>query len=159
MKTLKGILLTLMPLLLLLSCNPNRVFEKNLDISGNVWDKDVKTSYTVDIQDTTQHYDVSVNIRHTTFYPYSNLWIMIYTTFPDGKRLSQRIEFELAEKDGKWDGDCMGDICDINLPIQKNAIFNQKGKYTFEFEQIMRADKLPGVMAMGLRLDKSKAKQ
>jgi len=78
------------------SCNPNRVYEKNIDIKDNVWDKDVKTSYTVDIEDTTQHYDVYVNIRHTTFYQFSNLWIMIYTTFPDGKRLTQRIEIHVS---------------------------------------------------------------
>jgi gliding motility-associated lipoprotein GldH len=155
MKPLKSLLLALLPVLFLLSCNPNRVFEKNEDIKGNIWDKDFKTSYTVDIQDTAQHYDVYVNIRHAKFYQYSNLWIMIYTTFPDGKRLSQRVEFELAEKDGKWEGDCMGDICDISLPIQKNAIFNEKGKYTFEFEQIMRADKLPAIMAMGLKIEKT----
>ena len=153
MKKLGRIILAfLLPIALLYSCNPNRVFEKNVDIKNNVWDKTVKTSYTLDIQDTTQHYDISVNVRHTNFYQFSNLWIMIYTTFPDGTRLSQKVELPLAEKDGKWYGDCLGSICDINVPIQK------KGKYTFEFEQLMRADQLPAVMAMGLKVEKTKKK-
>jgi gliding motility-associated lipoprotein GldH len=149
-------LLGLVSFLLLMACNPGRVYEKNVEINKYIWNKEVKTWYEVDIDDTTQHYNIFVNVRHTNFYPFSNLWIMVYTTFPDGNRLHQRVELQLAEKDGKWDGECLGDICDISLEMQKNAIFNQKGKYIFEFEQIMRSDQLPAIMAMGLKLEKAK---
>jgi gliding motility-associated lipoprotein GldH len=150
------LLAAFIPVMLLVACHPDRVYEQNVEINKYIWNKDVKTKYEVTIEDTTQHYDIYVNVRHTNFYYYSNLWIMVYTTFPDGHRLNQRVELQLAEKDGKWDGECLGDICDISLELQKNAIFDQKGKYIFEFEQIMRHDQLPAIMAMGLKIEKTK---
>ncbi|MDX2002353.1 MAG: gliding motility lipoprotein GldH [Chitinophagales bacterium] len=144
----------LLGLVLLSGCNPNVVFEKNQEIEKYVWNKNKPVVLSTTIEDTTLRYNISVNIRHANFYEYSNLWMMVYTTFPDGKKLHQRIEFQLAETSGKWQGDCTGDICDINLPIQQNARFEQPGKYTFEFEQIMRQDLLPGIMAVGLKIEK-----
>jgi len=146
------------------SCNPNRIYDKNIDIEKYTWDINNKLAYEVDIKDTNQIYRISVNVRHTNFFQFNNMWIMVYTTFPDGKILSKRVELPLADKDGKWHGDCLGDICDINVTIQEKAFFNQLGKHHFVFEQIMRnkdlnIDNLPCIMAMGLRLDKVEARK
>lgn len=150
-------------LALFVSCNPNRVYEENIDIPKNVWDKNFKTTYEVAIQDTAQLYRLSVNVRHTNFYQFSNVWIMIYTTFPDGKTLSKRVELPLSNAEGKWHGECLGDICDVNITIQEKTYFNQKGQYKFVFEQIMRnksinIDQLPGIMSMGLLIEKIEKK-
>jgi gliding motility-associated lipoprotein GldH len=141
------------------ACDPNKIYDKNVDIEKYTWDINNKLNYEVDITDTNQIYRISVNVRHTNFFQFNNMWLMVYTTFPDGKTLSKRVELPLADKDGKWHGDCLGDICDLNVTIQEKAFFNQKGKHQFVFEQIMRnkdlnVDQLPGIMAMGLRLDK-----
>jgi gliding motility-associated lipoprotein GldH len=141
------------------SCNPNRVYEKNIDIPGYNWDIKNKLTYKANITDTNFIYRISVNVRHTNFFQFSNLWLMVYTTFPDGELQSQRVQLPLANKDGKWHGDCLGDICDLNVTIQERAYFNQTGTHTFTFEQIMRdkeinIDYLPAIMAMGLRIDK-----
>jgi gliding motility-associated lipoprotein GldH len=145
------------------SCHPDRIYDKHIDIEKYTWDINNKLSYDVDITDTTQIYRISVNVRHTNFFQFNNMWIMVYTTFPDGKTISQRVELPLADKNGKWYGDCLGDICDLNVSIQEKAYFNQTGKHTFMFEQIMRnkelnIERLPGIMAMGLRIDKVAAR-
>lgn len=141
------------------SCNPNRVFEKNIDIPNKIWSKDFKPEFEFEISDTNLIYSLSVNVRHTNFYPFSNLWVMAYTTFPDGKTISSRVELPLADKDGKWFGDCLGDICDANISIQEKTLFNQIGKHKITFEQIMRnkslnVDELPAIMAIGLKVEK-----
>ena len=141
------------------SCNPNRIFEKNTDIPNNVWDKEFKPEFEFEITDTNLVYSLSINVRHTNFYQFNNLWIMAYTTFPDGKTTASRVELPLADKDGKWHGDCLGDICDANVFIQEKTLFNQVGKYKLTFEQIMRnkslnLDQLPSIMAIGLKVEK-----
>lgn len=141
------------------SCNPNRIYEKNITIEGYKWSMHQPLSYKVNITDTTLIYRISMNVRHARFYLYSNLWIMIHTTFPDGTTKSQRVELPLADKEGRWYGHCIGDICDVNITIQQRAYFNQTGIHHFRVEQIMRdrdqvIETLPGIMAMGLRLDK-----
>lgn len=141
------------------SCDSDRLFEKNKDIPNNVWDKNFIPSFEFEIQDTLQLYVLSVNVRHTHFYPFSNLWVMIYTQFPDSTQIQSRVELPLAENSGKWYGSCMGDICDANVFIQKKTKFNQVGKHSIRFEQIMRnktdnIEHLPGIMAIGLKVEK-----
>ena len=150
--------LRIMPFLLALSlsgCDTKSVFEKNIDIPKYIWNLEFKPVFNVPITDTSFLYDIYVNVRHTQFYPNSNLWILITTQFPDGKQLEKRVELTLADKEGKWHGDCLGDICDIQIPIQENAFFNQPGNYAFTYEQIMRTNDLPFVMSMGLRIEKA----
>jgi gliding motility-associated lipoprotein GldH len=78
---------------------------------------------------------------------------MISTQFPDGKKSSRRIEVMLANDEGKWFGEGLGDIWDYRTLIQENAYFTEPGSYTFSLEQSMRQDPLPGIMAVGLRVE------
>jgi len=142
-------------LLFLSSCDTNRVYEENTDIPKYIWNLDFKPAFNVSIADTSLLYNIYVNVRHTKFYPNSNLWMLITTQFPDGKKSEKRVELTLAGKEGKWLGDCLGDICDIKLPIQQNAFFDQPGNYSFQYAQIMRTDNLPFVMSLGLRIEKA----
>jgi len=47
----------------------------------------------------------------------------------------------------------LGDIWDYSTRIQENAFFTQPGLYTFSLEQNMRQDPLPGIMAIGLKVE------
>lgn len=139
-------------------CDTKRVYEENVDIPKYIWNLNFKPEFKVEIKDTSLLYNIYVNIRHTKFYPNSNLWVLITTQFPDGKKLEKRVNLDLASNEGKWYGDCLGDICDIKVPIQQNAFFDQLGSYSFQYEQIMRTDNLPFVMSMGLRIEKAGSK-
>jgi gliding motility-associated lipoprotein GldH len=78
---------------------------------------------------------------------------MITTQFPDGTSSSQRIEVMLANDAGKWFGEGLGDIWDYRTLVQENAFFTRPGTYTFLLEQNMRRDPLPGIMAVGIRVE------
>jgi len=141
------------------ACDKNRVFEKNREIKDYTWDSKSKAAFTFDIQDTAVLYNIYVNVRHADFYQFSNLWLMVRTTFPDGKQLSKRIEIPLSNADGAWYGEGLGDIWDASHLIQQGAYFNKAGKYTFELEHNMRKDPLPGIMAIGLRVEDTHVKK
>lgn len=138
--------------------DPAKVYEENKDIPGQVWNKDHMVAFDFDITDTTQHYDIIVNLRHTTFYPNSNMWVMVYTTYPDGTEQEQRLELTMADEKGEWFGECTGDICNVQQYIQQRAYLNQTGTYKLAFEQIMRTDDLKDVLAFGLRVERSPEK-
>ncbi|GIV33869.1 MAG: hypothetical protein KatS3mg031_1404 [Chitinophagales bacterium] len=137
------------------ACDSNQVFDQNLDIPKYTWNVKYEPEFHVTITDTTRLYNVYINIRHTRYYPYSNLWVNITTRFPDGLELQKRVELPLADKNGRWYGTCLGDICDLQVPIQERAYFNKTGEYMFRIKQIMRMDELPAVMSIGLRLETS----
>lgn len=148
-----GFLLSLVFVLGIASCEKNRVYEKNISIDKYSWESKVVPSFAVEISDTSTVYNVYVNIRHADLYPFQNIWLEVGSKFPDGTTSTRRIEIILANDEGKWYGEGLGDIWDFRSLIQENAFFNQPGTYTFTLTQSMRQDPLPGIMAVGLRVE------
>ncbi len=148
------IFLGLSLLLVFSSCDSKRIFEKNIEIPDNVWDASEKVKFEVSITDTTSGNNVLINIRHAGFYPYSNLFLFINTTFPNGKITRDTVECMLADDKGKWFGKGLGDLWDARILFKRNVRFSQSGTYIFEYEQAMRVEQLPGVMDVGLRIEK-----
>ena len=143
-------------LLILFSCDPGRVYEKNIKIPEGIWEKDHIVSFEVFIDDTASAHNLYVNVRNTSLYPYSNLYLFIETTAPSGHSIRDTVEVLLADKRGKWLGSGLGDIWDLQQIYKRNVRFAQRGKYSFEYQQAMRMDRLPFVMDTGLRIERVK---
>ena len=141
-------------IVLLSSCDSKRIYEKNIEIQDNAWDAAQKVKFEVTITDTVSGNNVFINVRHAGFYPFSNLFLFINTTFPNGKTTRDTAECILADDKGKWFGKGIGDLWDGRILFKRNVRFSQSGKYTFEYEQAMRVDKLSGIVDIGLRIEK-----
>jgi gliding motility-associated lipoprotein GldH len=138
----------------LASCNESLVYEVNNSLKGEVWSYADAQTFETEIKDTTINYDVFVNLRHSFHFDWRNVWINIETTFPDGKKASKRVNLLLSEADGKWFGECTGDNCDIQIPIQENAFFPQIGKYKFSITQDMRVNPLINIRSIGMKIER-----
>ncbi|MFN8300158.1 MAG: gliding motility lipoprotein GldH [Chitinophagales bacterium] len=137
------------------ACNKNNVLEENAQINDYKWAYADGKTFTTEIKDTTIKYDLYVSLRHSFNFEWRNLWINIKTTFPNGTQFDKRVNLQLSEPDGHWYGDCLGDNCDIEIPIQLNAYFPQPGKYTFTITQDMRVSPLNYIKSVGMRIQKS----
>lgn len=144
-------------LFLLSSCDKNAVFEKNEVILNDEWQYSDSKTFVAEITDTTTNYNLAINLRHAFNFEWKNVWIKIETTFPDGRQFEKRVNLILSESDGEWDGQCLGDNCDIQIPIQQNAFFPEVGKYTFKISQDMRVNPLGFVKSVGMRVEKYNA--
>ncbi len=134
------------------SCGPEKLVDTSQVLKSGVWAYADSLRFEATVEDTSRLYDISLWVRHDKSYAYQNLYLRILTYFPDGKTLSQPLSLDLAEKTGAWSGKCIGKSCTLEVPIQQNAFFNTRGKYTFAIEQYMRQDSLPGIRAVGLRI-------
>lgn len=137
------------------SCDKNRIFEENQKIPDGIWKADYPVRFEFEVNDTLSLCNFYVNVRHTTQYPFSNLFIFIKTDFPNGQSAQDTLECMLQNLGGKWVGSGLGDIVDAQLVFKKGMRFPLKGKYVFTYNQAMRAPLLPMVMEMGLRIEKS----
>jgi gliding motility-associated lipoprotein GldH len=138
------------------SCDRNVVMETHQNLQNEQWDYSNPVNFTAEIQDTVQHYNIYVTLRHGFNFEWRNLWVNIETTFPDGKQYERRVNLPLSEADGEWFGDCLGDNCDIRIPIQMNAYFPKLGKYSFRVSQNMRQNPLSYMKSVGMRIEKAK---
>ncbi|MBK6947489.1 MAG: gliding motility lipoprotein GldH [Haliscomenobacter sp.] len=134
------------------ACGPRYLLKETRQLEGETWSYADSLSFQAAIRDTARIYDISLLVKHQTSFHFQNLYLRIHTGFPDGKKLTQVLSLELANKAGKWQGACRGDHCTLEVPIQLNAFFNQTGVHTFTLEQYMRADDLPGISALGIRI-------
>jgi gliding motility-associated lipoprotein GldH len=142
--------------ILFVSCDPNRVFEKNIRIPDGIWDRNNQVRFEVIIEDTITPHNLYVNIRNTGMYPLSNLYLFITTTAPSGHTIKDTVQVILADEKGKWLGKGLGDIWDHQRLYKEQVRFAQKGKYIFEYEQAMRLEKLPFILDVGLRVEKAR---
>lgn len=137
------------------SCDRKRVFEAYHTIGENGWNKDSVVIFNVALKDTTRNHNMYVNIRNKGTYPYSNLWLFLSIGSPDGKMLTDTVEFSLAEPSGRWKGSGIGDLHDNQILYKSSVYFPHKGKYTFQIKQGMRDNVLLGIRDIGLRIEKT----
>lgn len=137
------------------SCDHKRVFEayKTLDEKG--WNKDSIVVFNFPLTDTTRNHNLYVNIRNKGTYGYSNLWLFLSIGSPDGKTVTDTVEFSLAEPSGRWKGSGIGDLHDNQILYKKSVFFPKKGNYTFRIKQGMRDNVLQGIRDIGLRIEKT----
>lgn len=137
----------------LLSCGPNYIFDETLEIADDGWAYGDTLNFEVEITDTLEIYNLYLDIEHAADYTKQNIYILIYTQFPSGERIKERVAIDFADKTGQWYGDCNAEKCTLRVNIQEGAFFNLVGKHVFTIEQFMRIDPLQGVKKIALRIE------
>jgi gliding motility-associated lipoprotein GldH len=138
------------------SCQDTKtITDTNQEISSRNWSYNKKVPIPVNIQDETIPYNIYINLRHTADYKYSNIFLLIRVTEPDGRTTTERKEFKLAYPDGEWLGKGSGNMYSYQLPYKMNYRFAKKGIYTFQLEQNMRDNPLHEITDAGIRVEKA----
>jgi len=130
------------------------VFDKNKQLENAVWKSSDIVKFTVPLNDSVQPYNFYINIRNSTDYKYSNLYLFIKTFYPSGKISVDTVECYLADNEGKWLGKRSGKVVDNRILFRRAVQFRHTGTYSFEFEQAMRVDELSGIKDFGIRIEK-----
>jgi gliding motility-associated lipoprotein GldH len=143
-------------LFLLTSCNSNVVFTDSREMDNETWKLMDIADFKVEINDTLNSNNVIFTIRNGSAYPFRNIFLFVSTISPDGKKLTDTLQYNLADESGKWQGKGFGDIHELNLPYKSNVYFPVKGIYEFKIQHGMRVEDLKGVYDFGLRIEKIK---
>jgi gliding motility-associated lipoprotein GldH len=141
-------------LLTLFACNGNLLYTDVADIPGASWNLFNTPEFSFMVSDTTKSTDVSFTIRTGSQYPFRNIFLFVTTTAPDGKSITDTLEYELADEKGNWLGHGAGDIRELELPFRRNVFFPHKGTYSFMIRHGMRTENLKGVYDIGIRIKK-----
>ena len=135
------------------SCTDTAVFDKNVAIADNTWLYDDQPRLTAHITDTTQRYDIYLNLRHTPDYRYSNIFLLVHQSGPGIQDTTERCELRLAEPDGRWLGRSAGSLYAHQQRIKESVRFSDTGQYHFVIEQNMRENPLREVADVGIRIE------
>ncbi len=148
----------LVPLLAiaLISCDNSRVYEVNHDFNERTLKITEAPEFEFIIKDLGKRYNIYYNVRNSLDYPYARLFVNYSLRDSTGTELSKKMvsEFLFDQKTGQPLGSSgLGDVYDHRFPLLKEFEFKQQGKYKITLEQFMRMDTLPGILAVGARVE------
>lgn len=155
-------LLLLATALLLAACTSGVVFQADMPIANGAWDTSFKPEFSFDIADTVGKHDVYIDVRHTGDYAYSDLYLFIDLDGPGGRNMRDTVECLLADPMGRWLGKGTGFIFasrthDAKVLYRLGNRFPAAGRYTIRIEQGMRDNPLPGIIDVGVSIERSAA--
>jgi len=141
--------------LLFFSCNTDTVFEDYKNFPNQEWHTDSLVKFEYFVEDTIKKHKIILKIRHTVDYEFQNLFLFFYSNFS-----KDTIELLITDKQGKWIGNGVGDIREVEIIFEDEKSYIKKEKQTFMIEQAMRYGpnnsiiKLNYIDAVGLSITK-----
>ena len=135
-----------------ISCNSELIYEENRSFEDNTWTYDDAKEFTFEIEDSSTLAKISLNFRNTIDYQYSNIYMYLHMTYPNGFEDTDTLEFFIAQPNGKWLGECTGTVVE-NQALIAQGRFNDPGTYTYTIEQAMFNNDLEEMLDVGLKVE------
>lgn len=142
-------------ILILFACKFESMYEKAIDIPHGEWNKKQNILFEIPVTDTLNGYDILLNIRNTNDYPYSNLFVFVTLSAPNGQNKVDTLELTLADDKGKWLGHGYTGIWNNEKMYRKQVRFSHSGTYRLSVQQGMRDDVLRGIPDVGIRIERT----
>lgn len=151
-------------LLIIFSCDSNRVYDEYKSVP-NQWHKDSVVAFQVTPPDTLRNYNLFINLRNTSDYKFSNLYLVVELNYPNGKTLKDTLEYRMAAPDGTFLGSGFADIKENKLwykGYDQPFVFNESGDYQIKVQHAMRKNgevngvlNLEGITDVGFRIERN----
>ena len=143
-----------------ISCDSNQVFDAYKTIP-NTWHKDSKIEFAIPQQDSITPYNLFVNIRNTSNFKYSNLFLIVEMNFPNGKTIKDTLEYLMAKPNGEFLGTGFSSLKENKLWYKEAFVFSESGEYLIKIQHAMREngsvkgiENLEGITDVGFRIEK-----
>ena len=145
-----------------LACNQEQYLFSEYKNIGGKWNKNDSLSFKFTPQDTTQNYNVYIQLRNNLDYEFRNIYMVSSIYFPNGKVVVDTLEYPMAYKDGRFMGEGTN-VIENKLWLKENVRFNEKGEYKFQLQQAVRKtgevkalEELKGILDVGIQIEEIK---
>ena len=142
-------------ILLLGSCDSSRVYEDFQDIDQEFWHADSLQSFSFEIEDAAEKYNLLATFRNASAYPFYNLYFQYSLLDSSGNIIKKALKEHhfFDPKTGKPLGSGLGDLFDHKVMLEEGYSFSSEGRYQIQLQQRMRMDTLPFVLSVGARVE------
>jgi gliding motility-associated lipoprotein GldH len=137
------------------ACGNTYHYDAERELPDGVWPYADSVAFDFTIADTAARYNLYLDLAHADTFSKQNVYLRFHTVFPDGKRASSVLSFDLFNSLGAANGACRGGRCTLQSVLQQNARFAQAGDYRLVVEQWMRQDSLRGIYRVGMMVEKN----
>ncbi len=134
-------------------CGPEPVYSESFEIGDGGWQASEALAFEWEVKDTWAEHDFFVDVRHDQTYPFSNVYLFLEFSFPNGKIARDTLGCDLADERGQWYGTGFGNLVDHRIGFRQATQFPLTGTYGVTIRHAMRTDPLPGITDVGFRLE------
>lgn len=156
---MRSVLLVMICSVLVFSCDTDQVYHRYTSLGGD-WNIEEPVVLEIEELDSIKPYNVYITLRNDNRYSYSNLFLITEMEYPQGRTLTDTLEYEMAAPDGSWLGQGFGDVKESILWYKEGARFRESGIYTFTIKHAVRKngnisgdETLKGITEIGLRIE------
>lgn len=128
-----------------MSCGSEYDVREKKEVKADGWSYEDKFTFSFEVKDTNQLYDLFLNINHGVSFPRQNIYVNVYTGRKGETLIKRQLSLEIGDKLGRWLGKCSEENCEQLIPLQTKTYFDKPGEYIFELEQYTRLDPLPKI--------------
>lgn len=147
-------------LLCLIGCSSDTLVSEMNSIPDG-WNKDEPVLFTISKLDSVTPYNLFLTVRNNNEYAYSNLFLITKLDFPNGKVVTDTLEYRMANPDGTWLGTGVGAVKESKLWFKEEIVFQEDGEYSLLVMHAMRNNgevegvtKLQGITDVGYSIEK-----
>lgn len=143
------------------SCDSKRVYDEYKSIP-NAWNKDSIVAFKLENIAPDKKYDLFINVRNNNEFNFSNLFLIAEIQFPQGKVITDTLEYEMAAPSGEWLGTGFGSVKENKLWYKEQVSFEEPGQYVVFLKHVMRKnnseqgiENLEGITEIGFRIEEA----
>jgi gliding motility-associated lipoprotein GldH len=143
-----------------IACSTDTVVSE-MESIPNGWSKDEPILFTIPKLDSVKLYNLFLTVRNNNEYAYNNLFLITKLNFPNGKVVTDTLEYKMANPDGTWLGNGVGAIKESKLWCKESINFKEEGNYTLLVMHAMRNNgevegvtNLQGITDVGYSIEK-----
>lgn len=158
----RAIVLILATLFTFAACDSTGVFDQYRSLENNTWSQENPVEFEFQVSDTITQNHLYINIRNNDDYGYSNLFLITHLNLPNGKKIVDTLQYEMANKNGEFLGSGISEVKESRLFYKENKVFPNSGKYKLSIQQAMRSNgsvegvkELEGITDVGFRIEKA----
>jgi gliding motility-associated lipoprotein GldH len=147
---------------MLFSCADKIEFTEYKSLPSASWEANTSISFEFNVMDTISPKNVFINIRNNNEYAFSNLYVITELNFPDGNKVIDTLQYEMADKTGKYLGKGFTAIKENKLFYKEEKVFPSSGEYTLNIRHAMRKNGevntipfLEGIQDIGFSIEKT----
>ena len=151
-------ILPLLAAVLLASCGKNVVLDELHTFEDSRWHMDSVVKVVWEPEQSEDPVFMSMYIRHSTEYPYNNLFLFRSIESTQGVEYMDTVNVALADPLGVWNGSGMSNLKTLEIPIGQGAVrFRDDERYTLKITQGMRDTVLYGIQDVGVQFEQVKS--
>jgi gliding motility-associated lipoprotein GldH len=146
---------------LITSCDEQLVNAEYHNLPKTGWAIEDVATFQIPQQDSLASYNVFINLRNTHDYEYNNLWLISQMKFPQGKVVTDTLEYRMTEADGSFLGSGSNDVYENKLWLKEGIRFRESGTYQLALKHAMRKTgeingdaQLKGILEVGYSIEK-----